>query len=696
MSNMLRLMLVSVALAAMAGCNGEQDFSDASLANSSVRGGNSTDPFDPNGLAVEVELVAGNKLEIKDEFDVVTDTFYLSAVISNIKYTCGNVAATVPTEGTASGFEAHRARCPISSREIEYFIGDEDNPLQRFSLGKAYIPVCSNREVQSQENSCTDGPGLFQISLADLKESPSRLAPDDPEATYRTALLAMIDADRDTIGVIEVPEQAHTVTRDNFNVPPATLFDSTTYANYTAFQDAWQDWVDLLALQTGETYEYPTIDEAEAYIAAGSNRIRAGLWSIFHNQPTAIGPGYVAAFRGQTDVGDPYEDYGKMVLLMDAVIMPNGEMLGLGIVQGLSEGQSDGNNDIIVLSDSPAVGETLYLGGAPASTIRAQGLLQGGTDLDLSGRIFNVAMYDGLEIDSLSGGTVIDFEVDYPEINAYDTATLPGFLDPDDDVARVQGTVLGEGLGAVGFQAARSGIVSPFVDTVLAPSLPEFYQLTLYQACVEDVQTGCAAFAPENTDEIGINYPSSIGGYVINRERPRSDFYLNGGRTNLEFTQDGYVITDRDANCSAVDPDTLIDGDGTQEYRVGFVSRTDFDSLSVNVLMFLVGPPDTSGGTGATAAGTQTISQFGAIISGRLDLLDPDKPIYRLSDSRFSQGVRAGWEDIYLPTKYVRDNQPLDEIGAREQVSLAAGAVEGRYMVPDGSGGCIAFTDIEP
>lgn len=679
-----------VASVLVAGCNGEEDFSDAVL-NSPILGGVNNDPLDPEGLALEVELVAGRDNGSGDP---------VSAIVANLGYRCGGLSSFVPKSGNAEGFEPYRARCPISARSIEYFIGDDTQLGTSFTLGTATLPVCSGRSanVDPDNNTCDPSAGYFQIALTDLRSAPFRQPGTDPEASYRAAFLSMLDEDVDTTWVIEVPDGAHEATEIATQFP-SSLFDTTQYQvgseaqNYDAFQAAWQNWFDSVEPLSGQTYTYPDLADAEAYASAGANRIRAGLWDFGHNVDVGFGFNYAIAFPED-------QAYNTVRLNADVVALPNGNLLGLGLAFGLLE-DTRTEFDVLALGSGASVDELLYLGAAPGSDINMEGLFDPGqTSLDFSGRILGVGVYDGLEVSPASGGSAIDFEVDYPALPDFPSNTIDA-VDAGNDLGRFEGTVFGDVLGSVGFQAQRSGVISGYLDQRAMDLLPPFYQLTLNQAC----------FGSECNDfpfsEAGISYPTAIDGELVTGERPREDLFGDAGQVHLQFLDSGYIVTDVDRDCSPVDPVDLTDANnGTQEYMVGFVSRTEYVEAastvaSANILVFLVGDAALSGGADQAVPNPPYIPQFGTLISGRINLEDADqgKPIYRLSEERYAARIRAAWTDNYQPIKYGfdRDNN-LSDAEAIEQFTLFSGAIDGLALAedPDNLGTCIEEEDLPP
>ena len=90
-----------------------------------------------------------------------------------------------------------------------------------------------------------------------------------------------------------------------------------------------------------------------------------------------------------------------------------------------------------------------------------------------------------------------------------------------------------------------------------------------------------------------------------------------------------------------------------------------------------------SGEESATLAVPPPMPHFGTQVQGRIDLSQPEKPVFRLGDDNFEAGIRAFWQDFYQPGRYAQDYDTYTgEVGHTLQ-ALASGAAAGVAL--DGS-----------
>ncbi len=748
MRNLQIFKITAVLLALfLAGCNSGEDFSEGTSVQGSLIAGGTSDPLDPDQEALEIELVAG----------VQTPAGVRSAVVTNIGYTCGNIDFYVPVAepgapGNSRGLPQHIARCPLDSDTISFFIGRR--PIEfgkRFYIGSARLPRCSGRNSAE----CGASAGFFQVAVADLVNTPERTPSADKAVSTRAALLAVLDGNHsDNSGdpaddvYLEIPNAAHNVTSAEFDaVVPLTSsgqrFDAADYANYAAFVSAWDSWRTAVSDEVDDaiaamedldpTPAWPAEGDANSgaigAAAAASNRARAGLFQLEHNSPANAF--YALAF------GDENIDYQRLSLVMTALVYPDGDIVGIGSFGGLNlnnEGELDTqsvSNDLAVFNAGSLLDEQLYFGGAPGSTIGLRTLFDyddpefGATDLSLSGRLIGGVMYDGLSLDGR-----VDFDEDYPVDDGeeiYDVTETGN----EDDLARLGGTLLGDASfgspDGLGYKVARTGLIAGGTDAGLIDALPPFYRLTFFKACVLPgdetppgyvEQTTCddipanEIVEDENGDPQNLNYNTLLlgdtdypNGFPVTEEQRREFVPGDQGDVVVQFLDDGTIVTDRDQDCSAVDPVTLvdgIDGDGEiQEYKVGFVTRTlrddDSGNRSVGVAIYLVGEADL-----ADDQSPDYIPQYGTLIRGRIDLgttgsPNTTAPILRLGDTNFDNEVRALWLDQYqsqqLKKEFFDPNLPDNgqvPVLRREFLSLLGGAVQGQAQESDGGGGCTA------
>lgn len=646
------LLAFSLALSAglLVACNGSEDFSDASL-TSPVLGGDG-DPADPDAEAVEIELVAGREGDMGAK----------AAVVSNLGYSCGGTSGYIPGAADPEGFLAYRARCPFSAESITYYLGDPADGLSRIEIGTVLIPRVSGRQT-------VGGAGRFQFSVADLINSPERELSTVDDVAFRVALLAALDSDPSdsTDHVIEVPDGAHTVVIEQPGLAPVDLFDQPDYATLVS---EWDAWLEAVEIEMSMTLSFPGAEaDAQAYAAAGSNRIRSGTWTLDHN----------ATVPYFTRIDDPGSDYDNMYLQMDLLVMPDGTVRGIGQLLEINPSGNDlntGEFDVVTVANlDESISEGLFLGGGPGADLEIEGVIETGTpsELDVSGRLFSNLGYDAIEIES-SGETTADYEEDFPSRDISD-------LDAT-EVMRIGGTLFGSLQNEVAMKAGRDGIVSASLEQAILDDLPDFYQITFKVACWEDEGSQPPACETIPEAEQGVNFPSSLGTLTVTTEKPRGD---NNGEVRLQILDDGSVITDLDADCADVDGSLLDDNGGDQEYLVGFISATDSERNSANMAMMFSAPEalEESG----------TMPQFGAIISGRVDLDDLEMPFYLPSDDDFDAGLRGRWLDRYYRSTVLSKTpeEATDELNGRRILAETIGAVEGiaiDYVI--GSGGTCA------
>jgi hypothetical protein len=158
-----------------------------------------------------------------------------------------------------------------------------------------------------------------------------------------------------------------------------------------------------------------------------------------------------------------------------------------------------------------------------------------------------------------------------------------------------------------------------------------------------------------------LDLKTQLGNYV-GREKPRggAGYAFVSGSFNVQFLADGSIITDRRGECRPLtNPATLMRDNGLggsdAEVRVGYVSRTlednpaDDDDIAedtANVLIFMTGSAS-NGNPAVTGGALPPVPHYGTQIQGRIKLADPQRPMLRLGDDNFRNGVRAFWQDFY-------------------------------------------------
>jgi hypothetical protein len=299
--------------------------------------------------------------------------------------------------------------------------------------------------------------------------------------------------------------------------------------------------------------------------------------------------------------------------------------------------------------------------------------------LAFSGRVIGPAVYDGLT--GALGEDVTDYTLDYSHEGVANIA--------DVERGRFSGQSYADEFNSAPYRIQRTGYVSQFLDPAVMQLAPPFYRMTIYKACIEDPPSALCQERPLAEIEQGLegNYPpmlfreteeSELETFQPQYEVPRDDYFSE--TFQVQILGDGSVITDSNMDCSAVDA-LLIDGQGRQEYRVGYISRTHtVDGVnSLNLIVAMVGPAE----LGQDTELTQTFPRmphYGTRIEGRIHLDIPEMPIFRLGDENFTAGLRALWQDSYQFGRYERGlaiepPYPVDvQLTAQ---SLVQGAVAG-------------------
>ena len=135
---MRHLTLMALAALALAGCNGGEDFSDATV------------PGCPLGASCNLNPRGGVLVELQ------------GPRVENLGYQCGSSTGyTRGTDYTPEGLDievpAYNALCPANSRSVEFYIGSALFEGNRVSLGRYFLPQQLRK-------------GSYQLTLADLIE----------------------------------------------------------------------------------------------------------------------------------------------------------------------------------------------------------------------------------------------------------------------------------------------------------------------------------------------------------------------------------------------------------------------------------------------------------------------------------------------------------------------------------------------
>jgi len=133
---------MAFAALALAGCNGGEDFSDATV------------PGCPLGANCDINPRGDSLIELQ------------GPRVANLGYRCGNSNGYTRDEAyTPAGLNievpAFHALCPANSRSVEFYIGSAIFEGNRVTLGSYQLPQQLRK-------------GTYQLTLADLIESPRR------------------------------------------------------------------------------------------------------------------------------------------------------------------------------------------------------------------------------------------------------------------------------------------------------------------------------------------------------------------------------------------------------------------------------------------------------------------------------------------------------------------------------------------
>lgn len=679
---MYRFLSLSLVLL-LSACNSGEDFSDADLGGPVVQPSPTGSPINAEGNDVAVVFAPGGAAG-------GTET---AGVINNLLYSCGDrvnyiPAPPNPTDDEGNPIEPNVALCPVGSRSIEFFIGPQETQFEdkRLSIGKAWLPATSQQ-------------GRFQITPADLLESPSRVEPSVPQARNIAAFLQALDGDSSTPKVIDVSDEAHAMLLNCCDVDnPAPPEPAFTQSNYNDFKADWNDWIsEYDSRLTGSQALPQNASEAVNQLELTLDRIRAGTFN--------------AQSLGLTEFGFVLAQLGReqnIAFQISTLVYPDGQATGAGL--SVLKGAS-GESSVIALDSTSANLDTVQqMSGWNASEVSGQDSVT----LGLQGRVLGTFAY----YNESGERTKADYEVDYPD-SSYEP--LPS------DEARYTAS----GLGSSGddvtdglWWLTRTGQVAVTWDRTVVQKLAldeddRFYDIEFRRPCVnsnlDESRQECPDYdssgepsggqqayeIPEQ--EFDLNYlefldldggGSTDPGLTITHERPKEwGNSLNTAESlRVQILDNGDVITDIDRDCALVSGDPqngYSDGD-TEEYRVGFVSRTERDDQgaaeSFNIVLLMTGT--SPGAQQPIYQAHDDLPHYGTQVAGRIDVSGVsgrDGNFYRLGDSNFDNGIRAFWTDFYLPRQKEESYGSLSLEEQREVSVSASGAAQGS---PVDSGTC--------
>ena len=82
----------------------------------------------------------------------------------------------------------------------------------------------------------------------------------------------------------------------------------------------------------------------------------------------------------------------------------------------------------------------------------------------------------------------------------------------------------------------------------------------------------------------------------------------------------------------------------------------------------------------ATEGVPPVMPHFGTQIQGRIDLAQPEMPMFRLGDDNFEAGIRAFWQDFYQPARFAEGRDDFTGTVGYTLQALATGAAGGEAL----------------
>ncbi len=640
----MRVLFALIALPlALVGCNGGEDFSDATV------------PGCPAGAPCDTSVRGEVLVELTGP--KISNVGYKCAGTEVVFFTSDAERTTTDSDGEVIVVPPYTALCPASSQEIEFFLGNGLFEGNKITLGSFLFPQQLRKD-------------RFQVTVADLILPPTRTGVDD-SVLYRSALLQALDNDGDADNEVSIQSRTQNeqelgtgvdindVIDNNPEDIPSQLFDG--YADYNDFVNAWGALLSKIdaALATeskapiagfdGDTLAY------EARITLAANRTRAGLYSLESAGECLL-----------VDECDfTAEDGSRFAMGMSSLILPSGKVLAGGqLIRSIDSNTEE--VDFVGLQSTASVSDTLFFTNSDslAETVQMTGAGIGETtpsvtDAQLQGRILGQTLYTGVTI-----GAGSDFDLDYP---------TSSYVIQGNEKGEVAGTLLGRAVprpddadpetieSPMPIRGTKTGSVEISLDQAMLASAVGDYRVSLMRACVGELDDGSECDTiPNPTLEIGANYPESItrGDTTadITTERPRED---ENGIVDfcLSIDAEGLITTGDNGVCGTT-------------HQVGMVTRTLPDSNSVNVFLRLAPGLDVRG----------VAPHYNVEIQGRIDFDDACAPMYRLGDANFDDKIRAGWVDLqFLPAiqraNWSSQDNPTD-LERLVFASLQSGAVQ--------------------
>lgn len=625
-------MAVVLGAAGLASCNGGEDFSDVNLPGCAF-GAQCTENLAGNRL---VELVGPR--------------------VDNLRYRCGtgnsgSISHLRDEEVvTAAGIRVppFTAVCPASAQKLEFFIGNgffdssTNSPGQVKVIGTMFFPTTSLQVPQGTT------PPVLSVTLNDLVESARRVAKSDAKVRNRGLLLSALDSDTDE-DVIYIPDELHTLVGDRFDdlIGNRSLDTSGVAAFTDDFQPLLDALNDELALTSGDPgfHEFPVDLDDNGFndrLQAAMNLSRAGYYGMGYNDNAEIG---VLEFVN-TKKDPNFDNLGRFSASL--LVLPSGDIVGLGsVLVSVDMGSVRETRRDAVLANGVLNDELVFTELEFSDLLAVEE-----TSLTLTGRMLGELMYNG--VPGVQGAGQSDVQIDQPD--------MPYTPDKEEDFGRLTGTFMdvstavmindqdtdAPGLPVRAARQPRS--VVQLDQGVLADLDGSRYLMTLKRGCLpseeedelcdgeiadEDAQYYPQRFevieAVDGSGDSSVELVFSFNSEIVRRD---GDDLSGVEDTCLEIRHEngnGIIYVGHDGLCPDGSPTDL---------PVGYLTRTTFDEddvpESVGIVLYL-------------AADATSHSQFGTQIEGRIALQDCSRPLYRLLDSNFEDGIRASWVDNFLP-----------------------------------------------
>ncbi|MCK0152568.1 hypothetical protein MWU49_02530 [Alcanivorax sp. S6407] len=643
----MRVLFALIALPlALVGCNGGEDFSDATV------------PGCPAGAPCDTSVRGEVFVELTGP--KISNVGYKCSGSEVVFFTSDQERTTTDTDGEVVVIPPYTALCPAASQEIEFFLGNGLFEGNKITLGSFLFPQ------QIRKDS-------FQVTVADLILPPSRSSLDN-SVLFRSALLQALDNDGDPDNEVSIQGRTpneeelgtgvdiNEVIDNNAGLIPSQPFDG--YPDFAAFKLAWEDL--LAAVDTAligaskpvvENFD-PDTSAYEVRILQAADRSRAGL--------------YILESAGECLVAEECDftaqDGSRFTMAMRGLVLPSGKVLAGGQLFRSIDSTTE-ELDFVGLQSTASVSDTLFLVNSDfmSESVQLTGAGIGEatpsvTDAQLQGRILGQTFYTGVTI-----GAGSDFDLDYPTTN---------YTIKSNEKGELAGTLLGRAVprpddddpetieSPMPVRGTKTGEVEVSLDLTLLAAAEGDYRISLMRACVGEGDDGngeCSAI-PNPTLEVGENYPDSITRgdttVEIETERVREDEHDTPIRDFcLSIDGAGLITTGDNGACGTA-------------HQVGMVTRTLPDSNSVNVFLRLAPGLDVRG----------VAPHYNVEIQGRIDFDDACAPMYRLGDANFDDKIRAGWVDLqFLPaiqrSNWSSQDNPTD-LERLVFASLQSGAVQ--------------------